>query len=299
MHKDMLNIAYIGPLDPRADLHFSAFFDRANEAIVGQWDTQSSRPNDYGGLLKYKNLDRLLDDSAEIDAVIVAAEPGAQIPIIHRALDAGKHILFEMPILSCQAELKALYEAFEVATAQKTTMALALPDRFDPAVCALQKTVADFRTHYPQALELTVQSPAPETFYLNRDGEAANAARECAAYDLALACFVSGEPYLGFSFTAQAETSYRAVADLAGHSRAFLSADYGWAEKIISINWENSIDRRVLPSPGVEAYTAMHDAWIKAVRGEAPYPVEKEESVMLATVGVQALAFKNPLSLRR
>src|SRR5690606_37085103 len=66
----------------------------------------------FGIPIAYPSLDDLLDDP-KIEIVDIATHPDVRTGLIHRALDAGKHVLAQKPIATSVEEAQELVEKAE------------------------------------------------------------------------------------------------------------------------------------------------------------------------------------------
>jgi predicted dehydrogenase len=92
----------------------------------------------FGAERAYTNLDQMLADP-EIEAVTVATPDFAHSAIILAALAAGKHVMSEKPLATDLAETERVVAA---AAASDRILMLDFHNRVNPAVAALQETVA-------------------------------------------------------------------------------------------------------------------------------------------------------------
>ncbi|MDR0475657.1 MAG: Gfo/Idh/MocA family oxidoreductase [Treponema sp.] len=84
--------------------------DRLN--ITGSFDIDESR-QDFArehGLCAYPSLDELLKDP-KIDIVLVATPNDVHMPLVIKALEAGKHVVCEKPVSLNSAELQKMIDA--------------------------------------------------------------------------------------------------------------------------------------------------------------------------------------------
>ncbi|MCS4049238.1 bi-domain-containing oxidoreductase [Salinibacter ruber] len=89
------------------------------------------------------DLQPLLDDDA-IDAVFIATRHSTHAEFAVRALEAGKHVFVEKPMVVTEEQLSALHEAYEAAQeGHQTGFMVGLNRRFAPMVQDLQEAILE------------------------------------------------------------------------------------------------------------------------------------------------------------
>lgn len=89
-------------------VRLTAICDKNEECLRAAEKELADRP--YEGVVSYTDFDEMLRD-ADIDAVFVATDAICHVPFVIRALDAGKHVISEIPAVNSIEEAKALKEA--------------------------------------------------------------------------------------------------------------------------------------------------------------------------------------------
>ena len=64
----------------------------------------------FGGVRSYAEYEAAIDDPS-VDAIVIAVPPRYHLPLLLRALEAGKHVLVEKPALLTSAEYLAAIAA--------------------------------------------------------------------------------------------------------------------------------------------------------------------------------------------
>ncbi|KAI1747633.1 hypothetical protein F4782DRAFT_520228 [Xylaria castorea] len=68
---------------------------------------ESSAPNDYPNLQHFRSMEPFLADSA-LDVVVLSTTPDTHFPLAQQALNAGKHVFIEKPLVPTSAEASEL-----------------------------------------------------------------------------------------------------------------------------------------------------------------------------------------------
>jgi scyllo-inositol 2-dehydrogenase (NADP+) len=77
------------------------------KAVVERHEKKAAA--DYPGIVSYDSTDELLNDS-EIELIIINTPPHTHFELAQKALEAGKHVLIEKPIVVSLAEVSLLYD---------------------------------------------------------------------------------------------------------------------------------------------------------------------------------------------
>lgn len=111
----------------------------------------------------------LLEDTAT-DVVFIATRHSTHAAFATRALQAGKHVFVEKPMVVSEAQLEILTNAYQTANHQKPTgLMVGLNRRFAPMVVQLQKTLEEA---VPRQMIYRVNSgPIPTTSWLHEPAE--------------------------------------------------------------------------------------------------------------------------------
>lgn len=111
----------------------------------------------------------LLDDS-EVDTVFIATRHRTHAEFAIRALEVGKHVFVEKPMVVDEVQLGALSEAYEQANAQRPTgLMVGLNRRFAPAVVKLKGAID--RPGAKQVLYRVNSGRIPTTSWLHESAE--------------------------------------------------------------------------------------------------------------------------------
>lgn len=115
------------------------------------------------------DLQAVLDDP-EIDAVFIATRHSTHADFTVQALNAGKHVFVEKPLVVNEAQLEAVIEAYKAANATRPTgLMVGLNRRFAPMVETLK---ADFDPQTPVQMIYRVNSgPIPTSSWLHEADE--------------------------------------------------------------------------------------------------------------------------------
>ena len=132
---DLLRIAIVGFGEIAARQHLPAIAKTAGAALVAVVDPVKTPP----GLPHFRDLQELLRDGPEIDAVALCTPPQARHAQAAVALAAGKHVLLEKPPGSTLSELTPLIAA--AGEADRTLFA-AWHSRYAPAVGPARQLLA-------------------------------------------------------------------------------------------------------------------------------------------------------------
>lgn len=100
------------------------------QALAGQWQVRPA-----------STLEALLDDP-QVTILDVAVPPAAQLPIVERALAAGKHVLAQKPLAPTLAEAERLVM---LAERQGRYLVVNQQMRWSPVVCAIRAAMDDGR----------------------------------------------------------------------------------------------------------------------------------------------------------
>jgi predicted dehydrogenase len=93
----------------------------------------------FGGVRSYPNYDAAIDDPA-LDAVVIAVPPRYHLPLLLRALDAGKHVLVEKPALLTTSDYAA---AIAARDRRGAVVLVGENDHYKPLVRSLSRLLAD------------------------------------------------------------------------------------------------------------------------------------------------------------
>ena len=111
----------------------------------------------------------LLDDDA-VDAVFIGTRHSTHAEFAVRALEAGKHVFVEKPMVVSEEELAAVREAYEAANARRPTgLMVGLNRRFAPMVASLKEALPDVGAK--QMLYRVNSGPIPTTSWLHEPEE--------------------------------------------------------------------------------------------------------------------------------
>lgn len=109
------------------------FFPQAK--LTGVWDENAERAQAFGaahGLEVFDSQDALLE---ACDAAVIASENVRHAPHIRAALEAGRHVLCEKPLVT---DLRAGRELVDLANAKGLVLMTAFPCPFSPAFQKVQ-----------------------------------------------------------------------------------------------------------------------------------------------------------------
>ncbi|WP_342727031.1 Gfo/Idh/MocA family oxidoreductase [Bradyrhizobium sp. B097] len=132
---DLLRIAIVGFGEIACRQHVPAIAKTSGAALVAVADPAKSP----SGLPHFRDLQELLRDGPEIDAVALCTPPQARHAQAAAALAAGKHVLLEKPPGSTLSELTPLIAA---AGEAGRTLFAAWHSRYAPAVGPARKLLA-------------------------------------------------------------------------------------------------------------------------------------------------------------
>ncbi|MCC8958769.1 Gfo/Idh/MocA family oxidoreductase [Bradyrhizobium sp. Pear77] len=132
---DLLRIAIVGFGEIACRQHVPAIAKTSGAALVAVADPAKTP----SGLPHFRDLQELLRDGPEIDAVVLCTPPQARHAQAAAALAAGKHVLLEKPPGSTLGELTPLIAA---AGEAGRTLFAAWHSRYAPAVGPARKLLA-------------------------------------------------------------------------------------------------------------------------------------------------------------
>ncbi|MCC8981579.1 Gfo/Idh/MocA family protein [Bradyrhizobium acaciae] len=132
---DLLRIAIVGFGEIACRQHVPAIAKTSGAALVAVVDPAKTPP----GLPHFRDLQELLRDGPEIDAVALCTPPQLRHALAAAALAAGKHVLLEKPPGSTLSELAPLIAAAQEA---KRTLFAAWHSRYAPAIGPARKLLA-------------------------------------------------------------------------------------------------------------------------------------------------------------
>lgn len=168
----------------------------------------------------------------DVDVVHVCVPADVRPVVVATALEAGKHVLCEVPIAASVEGARAMAGAALVAAEQGVWAGVAAPLRRLPAVVLARRLVAEgrigplrhVRVRYEQ--DWLVDPQTPLSWRLQRERAGSGALGELGAHVVDLAGFVTGEPVLGAS--ALTETFVR-ERPLPGDVRGLRSTPGAWS----------------------------------------------------------------------
>ena len=132
---DLLRIAIVGFGEIAGRQHLPAIAKTSGAAVVAVVDPVKAPP----GLPHFRDLQELLRDGPEIDAVALCTPPQARHLQAATALAAGKHVLLEKPPGSTVGELTPLIAAAQEAN---RTLFATWHSRYAPAIGPARKLLA-------------------------------------------------------------------------------------------------------------------------------------------------------------
>jgi predicted dehydrogenase len=104
------------------------------------------------GLEKVESVDHLFDNPA-IEAVIIATPHELHLPLIKRAVGAGKHVFCEKPLCTSLEAAKELTEVLLAAEQRQLVITSCHPRRFDPYFLTLKKELPVLREKLGRVME--------------------------------------------------------------------------------------------------------------------------------------------------
>ncbi|MCC8966382.1 Gfo/Idh/MocA family oxidoreductase [Bradyrhizobium sp. Pear76] len=132
---DLLRIAIVGFGEIACRQHVPAIAKTSGAALVAVVDPAKTPP----GLPHFRDLQELLRDGPEIDAVALCTPPQLRHALADAALAAGKHVLLEKPPGSTLSELAPLIAAAHEAN---RTLFATWHSRYAPAIGPARKLLA-------------------------------------------------------------------------------------------------------------------------------------------------------------
>jgi predicted dehydrogenase len=107
-----IGVAFIGG-GIVAEMHGRGVAANPSARLIGVYDPRRSRARAIAGKFggrAYRSLDELLSDPA-VEAVHVLSPTGCHVPHALAALEAGKHVLIEKPVVENREDIRRLAEA--------------------------------------------------------------------------------------------------------------------------------------------------------------------------------------------
>lgn len=96
-------------------VHLPALLRTDGADVVGLWGRTPSRVTEIAAKYGVRPFSRLCDMLAEVDAVSIAVQPGAQRDIAVAAAQAGKHLILEKPLALTVEDARAVEAAVKKA----------------------------------------------------------------------------------------------------------------------------------------------------------------------------------------
>ena len=263
-------------------LHGKRLLERQDVELVAVIDP-GSPPQDEG--LRWHADLAALETLGPLDFAVVAAPSAEHAPLARALLDRGLAVLVEKPLTPTAAEAEALIG--------ETRLSVSHLERFNPALLALPKGAT------PRYLRAERLAP-PRSRGLDVD-----VILDLMIHDLDLALWLGGgapvrtlqavgvsvrggaldiaEAWLelegGFTATLTASRVSRAAARRLRvvNDGEYFSLDLN-SRRAERVPWgEGDLDAHPVELPPGDSITALHDAFLAAVRGEAPFPVPAAE----------------------
>ncbi|TRX93193.1 hypothetical protein FHL15_005772 [Xylaria flabelliformis] len=100
---------------------------------------ESSAPNDYPNLQHFQSMEPFLADPA-LDVVVLSTTPDSHFPLAQQALNAGKHVFIEKPLVPTSAEAS---ELDRLAKEKGLLICVYQNRRWDSDFRTVQKLIAD------------------------------------------------------------------------------------------------------------------------------------------------------------
>lgn len=94
-----------------SEVHLAGLLRTDGAEVVGLWGRTPSRVEEIAKRHQIRPFARLSDMLAEVDAVSIAVQPGAQRDIAVAAAQAGKHLILEKPLALTVEDARSVEEA--------------------------------------------------------------------------------------------------------------------------------------------------------------------------------------------
>ncbi len=222
--KDRLGVGFVGAGNYAA-LHLLPHLQKDNHVrlqglITATGLNAKQKADKFGFAYCATDLQAVLDDEA-VDAVFIATRHGAHADFTVRALEAGKHVFVEKPMVVSEEQLDAVREAYEAASAQQPVgLMVGLNRRFAPMTAALREALPDGT---PKQMIYRVNSgPIPTSTWLHEADEGGGMLVGEMCHFIDLMQYVAGERPV--RVYAQALTLNR--DDLADHDNVVITVTF-------------------------------------------------------------------------
>ena len=177
-------------------------------AVDGDLDRGEALARTFPRVRPYLSLEDALPD---VDAVVIATPPSSHAKLALLAIEAGKHVLVEKPLTTCEDDARMLIEAAEEAG---VTLMAGHTFEFNSAVRYLRDTIADGqlgRLFYLNSQRLNLGMYRPDV----------NVVWDLAAHDISIANYLLGDTPTAVRAWGSSH-AHRSVQDV-----AFLNLEYG------------------------------------------------------------------------
>jgi len=146
--------------------YISAVQHNPNAELVGVWDDDVDRLNQFQQETKTKPFPNLNDLLAQCDAVIITSENSRHAELAEKAAQAGKHILCEKPLVISEVQADQMLKA---AVKGGVKLMTAFPCRFSPAYQKLKERVAAGEIGKIKGICATNRGRCPFGWFVEKD----------------------------------------------------------------------------------------------------------------------------------
>ena len=221
--KDRLGVGFVGAGNYAA-LHLLPHLQKDERISLAGLVTATGmnakqKADKFGFSYCTTDLQAVLDDEA-VDAVFIATRHSTHADFTVRALEAGKHVFVEKPMVVSEEQLEAVKAAYEAASAKRPVgLMVGLNRRFAPMVETMRKALPEG----PKQMIYRVNSgPIPTSTWLHEADEGGGMLVGEMCHFIDLMQFVAGERPV--RVYAQALALHR--ADLADHDNVVLTVTF-------------------------------------------------------------------------
>lgn len=192
----MINVAIIGVGNISVE-HINAYLKNPEVNVVAFCDIDQRKLEERGKQFKvdrlYSNIDELLLNGEDIDAVSICTWNTSHAEMSIKALDAGKHVLCEKPMSHSVEEALKMKEAAE---RNNKTLMIGFVRRFGNDTKVIQKFVEDgsFGSFYYAKAELLRRNGNPGGWFSDKSRSAGGPLIDLGVHVIDLVRYLMGQP---------------------------------------------------------------------------------------------------------
>lgn len=284
--------------------------------VIGMWDDDLSRLENISasaGVAPYSSLKDLLEN---VDAVVICSENVRHAEMALPALQAGKHVLCEKPLVVREEDGIAMVEAARASGAKLMT---AFPCRFSPAYQRLKQAVQSGELGKVLAIQATNRGTCPGDWFVQKEKSGGGAMIDHTVHVADLLRDLLGEEpvrvqaQIGSNMYGQ-EWDDTAMVTLEYPSGVFATLDSSWSRPKAYKTWGdvtmtvtgtrgvlemdmfgqeldvflNKSMRHTVAGFGSNLDGAMVDGFLRAIQEGGEVPVTGEDGLAAARVALAA-----------